>query len=101
MRGELHDPALEGASITVSEVTTSRDLKHATAYIALLGTEEVPSPMLAALNRSGGRLGGRLARALHLKYAPRLRFEPDGRYVNAARIDAALKTSRTEPDHGG
>ncbi len=101
MRGELHDPALDGTSVTVSEVTTSRDLKHATAYVALLGVEQVPPAVLSALNRAGGRLGGRLARALHLKYAPRLRFEPDVRYANAARIDAALRQSRTESDHGG
>jgi ribosome-binding factor A len=100
MRGELHDPALNGISVTVSEVRASRDLKHATAYVAVLGSEGVPAPVLEALNRAGPRLGGRLARALHLKYAPRLRFETDDRYEEAARIDRLLRAAQTSGTDG-
>ena len=32
-RGELHDPELAGADITVSEVRVSPDLKSATAFV--------------------------------------------------------------------
>ena len=95
MRGEVHDPVLAGHSVTVSEVRASRDLKHATAYVSLLGSETVPTEVLDALNRSAGSLGGRLARALHLKYAPRVRFEVDDRYAEAARIDALLRAARS------
>jgi ribosome-binding factor A len=98
MRGELHDPRLANASVTISEVRTSRDLKHATAYVAVLGHDEVPADVLAALNHAGGTLGGRLARALHLKYAPRLTFAADDRYEEAARIDALLRAARAGRD---
>lgn len=100
MRGDVHEPALAGSSVTVSEVRASRDLRHATVYVAVLGAEQVPAGVLAALNRAGGRLGGRLARALHLKYAPRLHFEQDDRYANADRIDTLLRQSKVEDDHG-
>ncbi len=96
MRGELHDPRLADASVTISEVRASRDLKHATAYVAVLGHDRVPDDVLAALNHAAGALGGRLARSLHLKYAPRLRFAADDRYDEAARIDALLRAARAE-----
>ena len=98
MRGEVHDPRLAGASVTISEVRASRDLKHATAYVAVLGRDEVPAEVLAALNHAGGALGGRMARALHLKYAPRLTFAADDRYEEAARIDALLRAARAGRD---
>ena len=37
MRGECHDRDMLGASITVSEVRISPDLKNATAYFMPLG----------------------------------------------------------------
>ena len=36
-QGDLHDPELEGVSITVGEVRASADLKRATAYVLPLG----------------------------------------------------------------
>ena len=36
-RGEIHDPDLNRISVTVGEVTTSPDLKIATAYVSALG----------------------------------------------------------------
>lgn len=100
MKGEVHDARLAEASVTVSEVRASRDLKHATAYVAVLGADTVPAEVLAALNHAAGALGGRLARALHLKYAPRLTFAADDRYDEAARIDALLRAARAERDAG-
>ncbi|TVQ32603.1 MAG: 30S ribosome-binding factor RbfA [Geminicoccaceae bacterium] len=100
MRGELHDPALQGVSVTVSEVRASRDLKHATAYVAVLGADTAPLPVLDALNRAGPRLGGQLARALHLKYAPKVRFQNDDRYEEAARIETLLKAAHRDDGDG-
>jgi ribosome-binding factor A len=98
MRGEVHDARIADASVTISEIRTSRDLKHATAYVAVLGEDVVPADVLAALNHAAGALGGRLARALHLKYAPRLTFAADDRYDEAARIDALLRAARARRD---
>ena len=36
-RGDLHDPALAGKSITVSEVRPSPDMRHATVFVMPLG----------------------------------------------------------------
>ncbi|MFN3354069.1 MAG: ribosome-binding factor A, partial [Brevundimonas sp.] len=33
---EIHDPAMEGVSVTVTEVRLSPDLKHATCFVKLM-----------------------------------------------------------------
>jgi ribosome-binding factor A len=89
MRGDLHDRHLETVSVTVSEVRMSRDLRHAQVFVAELG-EEVQPATLDALARVAPFLAGRLAREMNLKYAPKLRFEPDTSFSYAARIDSLL-----------
>ncbi len=88
-RGELHDPRLDGTSITVSEVRMSRDLRQARVYVAELGRDIRPE-ILNALRTAAPRLGGRLARLLHLKYAPVVRFEVDSTFAEAERIERTL-----------
>ena len=43
-KGAVHDPELNRLSITVGEVTTSADLKIATAYVCPLGGTKVKTP---------------------------------------------------------
>jgi len=88
-RGDLHDRHLETVSVTVSEVRMSRDLRHAQVFVAELG-EEVQPVTLDSLARLGPFLAGRLAREMNLKYAPKLRFEPDTSFAYAAKIDSLL-----------
>ncbi|MDB6453957.1 30S ribosome-binding factor RbfA [Falsirhodobacter sp. 20TX0035] len=75
-RGEIHDPDLENASITVGEVVLSNDLKIATVYVMPLGGGDVQA-IIAALARNKGELRHRVAKEMTLKYAPDLRFRPD------------------------
>ncbi len=93
LRGEPHDPRLEGHSITVSEVEVSPDLRHANVYVSELGRPVSPE-VQAALEKAAGRLAGRLAREMHLKYAPRLRFVPDRRFEVADRIERLLREAK-------
>ncbi len=92
LRNEIHDPRLEGVSVTVSEVRVSRDLRNATVYANELGAELSP-PVQAALAAAAGRLAGRLAREMHLKYAPRLVFTADPSFAEAQRIERLLRES--------
>lgn len=89
LRGELHDPRLAGRSITVSEVRVSPDLKAGMVYAAELGSR-LSEEAMAALQHAAPHLGGWLARQMHLKYAPRLRFVPDETFEHAARIGQLL-----------
>lgn len=93
MRGDLHNRHLEETSVTVSEVRMSRDLRQAQVFVAELGQDAQPAT-LEALARVAPGLSGRLAREMNLKYAPRLRFEPDTSFSYAARIDSLLEAER-------
>ncbi|MEM1064448.1 MAG: 30S ribosome-binding factor RbfA [Pseudomonadota bacterium] len=75
-RGDVHDPELNGMSITVGEVRASPDLKIATAFVLPLGGDGRDAA-LAALRRNRAELRRTVARGLDLKFAPELRFEID------------------------
>jgi len=76
IRGETHEPGLMGASITVSEVKVTPDLRHAIAYVMPLGGRKADET-LAALDRARGELRRFVARAMTSKYTPDLAFRLD------------------------
>jgi ribosome-binding factor A len=92
-RGAVHDPVLSEASLTISEVQVSRDLRHATVFVTELGGALRPE-LRAALTRVAPYLRGEAARRMHLKYAPELHFRVDPAFAQAARIDALLAEER-------
>ena len=95
--GELRDPALSDASITVTEVRVSPDLKNATAFVMPLAGANADA-IMAALQRSAPFLRGRLARTVELRQAPNLVFAFDHSFDNAARIAALLATPEVARD---
>ena len=93
LRGELRDPRLAGRHLTVAEVRVSRDLKSVTVFTTELGGE-LTHEVAEALQQASSYLGGWLARQMHLKYAPRLRFVPDETFAYAARIGQLLNDAK-------
>ncbi len=75
-RGDVHDPELNRLSVTVGEVTTSPDLKIATAYVLPLGGEG-REDVISLLARNKSELRRIIGKKLALKYAPDLRFRID------------------------
>ena len=87
--GECRDPTLENASITVTEVRISPDLRNATAFvIPLAGTNAVE--VVAGLKRSATFLKGLVAREVRLRNTPNLAFALDDFFDRADRISALL-----------
>ena len=101
MRGELHDPALDTASVTVSEARMSPDLRQAQVFVSELGLDAPRETTMAALDRASGYLGGFAARRMNLKYAPRLTFVVDDSFANAAKLDRLLYSSRGRTEQSG
>ena len=85
MRGEVHGLPVDGATVTVAEVRVSRDLRQATVFATELGGS-LSDETRAALEHAAPWLGGRLARRMHLKFAPRLEFVADDTFGEAHRI---------------
>lgn len=87
--GECRDPVLENASITVTEVRISPDLRNATAFVMpLAGTRA--TEVVASLERSATFLKGLVAREVQLRNTPNLVFALDDSFDQAARISALL-----------
>ncbi len=98
--GDLHDAALENASITVTEVRMSPDLKHATCFVEPLGGAHA-GQVVGALNRHARFLRGKLGRHIETKFTPDLRFVHDQSFDEAARMDALFNRPEVRRDIEG
>ena len=96
-RGELRDPVLLDASITVSEVRISPDLKNATVFVLPLGGGQA-AEVAAALKRAAPYLRSQVAKSVRLRHAPVLHFQTDTSFDEADRIDRLLHSDRVARD---
>jgi ribosome-binding factor A len=95
--GECRDPALRDASIAVTEVRFSPDLRNATVFVMPLGGANA-SEIVAGLKRSTSFLKRLVAQEVTLRYAPNLIFELDISFDQAGRIAALLARPEVERD---
>lgn len=96
-RGDLHDPELEGASITVSEVSVSPDLRNANVFVMPLGGSKADD-VLAGLKRAAPFLRTMLAKQMTLRTVPRLRFIIDDAFETANRINEVFQNPVVRAD---
>ena len=97
-RGEVRDPLLETAVISVNEVRMSPDLKIATAYVTPLGMED-GQPVIKALAANAKFIRGRVSGALRqMKYMPDFRFRLDTSFDNFRKIDELLHSPEVARD---
>lgn len=96
-QGELHDEALAGALVTVTEVRMSPDLRHAVCFVEPLGGAHA-GEVVEALNRHARFLRGRLGREIELKFTPDLKFVHDQSFDEASRIDALFRRPEVQRD---
>src|SRR5437763_5135125 len=82
--GELRDPALHDANITVTEVRLSPDLRNATAFVMPLGGANAEEVM-AGPRRSAPFLKARPARLIDLLHMPNITFAFDDALDTAAQ----------------
>ena len=99
-RAEFRDPDLAGAQITVTEVRIGPDLRHAIAFVARLGRTDIDA-LLPALKRAAPFLRSQVARALPLRLAPEISFQPDQALEQATAIDRLLHSPEVARDLKG
>ncbi len=98
--GETHIVELDSASITVSEVRISPDLKNATAYVMPLGGQN-KELIMKVLADNASRIRHLMIKRVTLRTAPKLHFKLDTSYEVAHRVHELLnqvKTSETKDD---
>ena len=85
---DLKDPRV--GFVTVTDVKTSPDLRHARVYVSVLGDEPAQQATLDGLRSAHGFLQSRVADELRLKRTPELTFELDHTAERAARLEEIL-----------
>jgi ribosome-binding factor A len=93
---ELKDPRI--GLVTVTGVDTAPDLRHATVYVSVLGSERKRSATLRGLEAAHGVLQGRLARQLRLKRTPQLTFQYDPSVERGVRMSRLIDALAPEDD---
>lgn len=72
---EVSDPRVKNVTVLRAEVTS--DLRHATVYVSVLGSEGDRKLSLRGLEHAGGFLQRKIAARLQTKVTPALRFKLD------------------------
>ncbi len=97
MRGECHAPGLSSASITVSEVRVSPDLKNATAFfMPLAGANK--EEFLKVLIEAAPEIRHLVSKRVRLRHAPKIYFALDHSFDEAQRINTILNRPEVAKD---
>lgn len=99
LRKEIKDPRL--SLTTITDVTVSRDLKHAKAFFSIRGdSRKQIAETEEGFRRALGFIKKRLAEEVELRYMPELTFVHDGSFDYAARIGDVLRSVVPPEDAG-
>ena len=85
---DLKDPRI--GFVTVTDVKTSADLRHARVYVTVLGGQDERKASLAGLQSAHGVLQRRVNRELRMKRTPTLEFHYDDTTDRAMRVEQLL-----------
>lgn len=85
---EVKDPDV--TSVTVMDVKTTDDLRHARVFVSVMGDETEKKKTLAGLERAKGFLRAEVSHRLGLRYAPEIQFCLDTTLDHAMRIEEIL-----------
>jgi ribosome-binding factor A len=94
VKGEIHDPRLEGISIT--EVKVDRELSYAEIYVSAIEGIVRSKEVLQALEKASGFLRKSLSEKVELRSFPRLRFHWDVTPERADHIEQLIASIHTE-----
>lgn len=100
---EIHDEALTGVSVTLTQVRMSPDLRHATCFVEPLGAGVGAAPgdvkdIVKALNKHSKFLRGVLGRHIDMKFTPDLKFIHDDSFDTASHMNQLFEDPRVKQD---
>ena len=95
--GSLKDPRI--GFVTVTGVNTSPDLRQATVYVSVLGSEKKRDATMAGLQSSHGVLQTLVNRELRLKRTPQLTFEYDPTVERGVRLSWLIDELNEDEHH--
>jgi len=87
------DPRIR-AFVTVTGVEVTRDLRHATVFVSLMGEPADQTSTMQGLGSVASHLRSRLGKSLRLRSAPEIHFRTDESVARAWRIEQLLAQVR-------
>jgi ribosome-binding factor A len=96
-RADFRDPDLINASISVSEVRVSPDLRNATVFVSDLGGGNTEA-VVTGLNRAAGHVRREYSRLSTTKYIPKFSFKRDDSLDEAWKINKLLQDPKVQAD---
>ena len=94
---EIKDPRLSGL-LTITQVSTSSDLRNAKVYLSVLGTDEENTAALRGIQSAATFMRKQLRERLRLKYVPFLTFEIANSMETSDHIFRLMDQARQESD---
>ena len=95
LRGSFYEPALDGVTITISEVSISPDFSNARVYCIPLGGIDYDN-VLAGLNAVSKQIQYELAQRMTIRRTPRLKFVLDESFDIAGRVSSLIQANQTD-----
>lgn len=92
---KLKDPRLQGA--TVTDVSMSKDLRHAYVYYSIFGEDEKKKQAHEGFESAKGFIRREIAERLQLRYVPDIQF----RYDESLEYGQKMERLLAELDAGG
>lgn len=93
MRG-LKDPRI--GFVTVTSVEVTGDLREATIYCSLFGSEEEKTASLRALKHASGHIRSEIGKNLNLRHVPEINFAQDTSLDYSMHIESLLNKIKEE-----
>jgi len=82
---EIEDPRIKNNLVTVTNVDTTKDLRHAKIYFTCLDESKKDEVLKGFLNCKGV-IFTRLKKILRIRYVPDMSFHYDTRLIEADRV---------------
>jgi ribosome-binding factor A len=103
LRDQVNDPRLTSL-ISITEVSTSSDLRHTKVFISTFGDNVDKKEILQGFTAASGFLRRQLANRLQLRHMPELSFHFDDSIERAAEVlklidEVASKDAENEDGH--
>lgn len=98
---EVADPRIQG--VTVLRVEVGQDLRNATVFVTVMGSEAERNLAMKGLRSAGGFLQSRVAARLQIRYTPILAFKLDDsvrKSVEMGRLIEEAVSSDRKPAPG-
>ncbi len=95
---ELKDPRVGHGLVSITEVSVSPDLRHATVYVSHLGETADRDDVLRGLSAASHFLHAELLRRLKMRAVPELLFRFDPSIERGARLASLILQVSPEND---